>query len=115
MPLTFDQVPLTVSSSDETGSFVAFAEVHFEGILILWELGEVFLCYLLFYLFLLRGVNEGDAGTLETCTREATSIDAVGGEHSFVDGDEFWTTTLIVVDATLARSLDKTTEPLQVS
>ena len=96
-------------------SIITLTEIHLEGILILWELGEVFLSDFLFYLFLLRGINEGDAGTLEACPRETTAIDAVGGEHSFVDSNEFWTTTLIVVDATLARSLDKATEPLQVT
>ena len=94
---------------------ITLTEIYLEGVLILWELGEVFLCYFLFYLFLLRGINEGNAGTFEACSRETTTIDAIRGEHGFVDGYQLRTTALIVMDAALARSLDKTAKPLQVT
>ena len=68
---------------------ITLTEIYLEGVLILWELGEVFLCYFLFYLFLLRGINEGDAGTFETCTRETATIDAVGAAHDLVELDQF--------------------------
>ena len=100
---------------NKSRSIITLTEIHLEGVLILWELREVFLCDFLFNLFLLRGINEGNAGTFEACSRETTAIDAIRGEHGFVDGYQLRTTTLVVVDAALTRSFDKTAKPLQVT
>ena len=94
---------------------ITFTEKHLERIPILRELRQILFRNLFLNAFLLRRINQGDAGTFETSTGEAATVDAVGGEHGLVDGLELGAAAFVVVDAGVAAGLAQGAEPFQVA
>ena len=91
-----------MSIIQKSRSIVGLDPEDLEGALVFGELGEVFLSEDFFDILFVGGIDESDAGTLETGTREAAAIDSGEGAHDLVDGDELGGATLVVVDAGLA-------------
>ena len=65
--------------------------------------------------FLLGRIDQGDAGAFEAGAGEAAAVDAVGGEHSLIDGLELGAAAFVVVDAGVAAGLAQGAEPFQVA
>ena len=99
----------------ESSAIIRLAEIDFERVFVLRELSEIFFCDFFFYLFFLGRVHQGNAGAFEAGTGKAATIDAVCGEHGFVNGDEFRATTFVTVDAGFAGGFAQTAKPFQVA
>lgn len=83
-------------------SVVCLYPEYFEGVFVFWIFCEVLLGQFFFDCFLVGWINKGDNGSLETGTRETTTIDSREGTHDVVDADELWGSTFVVVDRTFA-------------
>lgn len=76
--------------------------MDFETAFVFGEHTEVFGGDLFAYLVALGGIDQGNAGALESGSTETASVDTVGLAHDVVDGYELFATALVVLDGTLA-------------
>ena len=60
-------------------------------------------------------IDQGDAGALETGTREATAIDTGESAHDIVNGNELGGATLVVMDAGFAAIERELAKELEVA
>ena len=106
---------LFVISLNESRPLITPDEIHRKRILVLRELGQVFLRDgLPDALFLLR-IDQGDAGAFEACAAKATAVNARGLAEGLVDGDELGRAAFVVVDAGLAGGVAEGAEPFEVA
>lgn len=89
--------------------------MYLEGLLVFGETFEVLFGELLTDAFLILGVYDGNAGSLEASATETAAIHSGEGAHDFVDGYELGRTAFVVVDAALATVEAELTEELEVA
>ena len=99
----------------ESRSVVTITEIHLERIPILRELLQILFRNLFLNVLFLGGIDQRDAGVLETCTREPSTVDTISGEHSLINSLEFGATAFVIVDTGVAAGLAQGTEPFQVA
>ena len=87
---------------DKSGSVVRLYPKYFECVFVFRKFGKVGIPDGLFDGFFMLGIDKGYDGTLESCSGEATAIDALETSHGLVDGNEFGTATFVVVDGGFA-------------
>ena len=111
----FERFLAKQSIIQESGTIVRTDPEHLEGAFVFGELLEIFLGQDLFDFSLMGRIDQGDTGTFETSTREASAIDSGEGAHDLVDGNELRGTTLVVMDGGLARVEGQLSEEFQVT
>ena len=89
--------------------------VDLEGVLVFGELFEITGGEFAGDVLFLGGIDEGDAGSLEAGTGETATIDTGQGAHDVVDGDEFRTATLVIMDAGLTTVKTKFAEEFEIT
>ena len=99
----------------EPGPIIGLYPVDLEGVLVFGELFEITGGEFAGDVLFLGGIDEGDAGSLETGTRETAAIDTRQGAHDVVDGDEFGTATFVIMDAGLTTVETKFAEEFEIT
>lgn len=77
---------LFVLHLNESRSVIRLYPEHLECLLILRELFQILTGQLLFYILLTSRIHQGNACTLESCTRESATIYALQTAHNLIDG-----------------------------